>query len=533
MSVLISEKFNKYSNFLELCNLGALLHDLGKLDIDFLISKEPASQVKDYHGQIIFKDKDIIPNYLYDFLITPFGELCECPHIFKKFSLLNFICSHHGCSKCFLGSKCSYLEDHPLRRFLHLSDCLDTSNPSDKGKQFLKDIKYSNFFGKEYSLDYENFSLYRKKLYDEISPVISGRKSLKEKLEDLEKILETYLSKGICETRKWAHDIDLYSHGRSVSLYLRIILLNYLSDGIIAKNSEDIIFKTLKIYGASQEELYRISEKIEREFFAVPIYKDIYEALFFVYRDFEKDYLTCVKFDLSPQVNASMSLDEIIPDNIFPGKGISLDLKACFEYASNFYVKTPEDIKDNYHMEDLIRDIKACVDYGTYCDLLKQEEKRDSLLRHVNNIKKGKDNDKFSYYKEKLGKIQEEIDLIGDSTSFEEKYDWKDKSDAAYKIWEFLSIVLSSIRPHEPLSLVKLWGKKYKIINEEIVTDLVLRKQITAGRLFSLIREVRNLYKELSYDGKHITGDLSLIMDKLPEGKFWKQIKGPEGIFNF
>ena len=418
MNLLKLEKLNKYPDFLELCNFGSLLHDLGKLDEDFLVSKEPGSKVKDYHGQIIFKDKDIIPPILYDFLIIPVENLCECPLFFKDFSLLNFICSHHGCSKCFFGSKCSYLEDHPVRKFLHLSDCLDTSNPSDKGKQFLKDIKYSNFFGKEYPLDYEKFSLFRKELYYKLSLVISERKSLKEKLNDGGKILETYMSKGISETRKWAHDIDLYSHGRSVSLYLRIILLNYLSDGIIAKNSEDIIFKTLKIHTKSQEELSGISEKIEREFFAVPIYKDIYEALFVVHTHIEEDDLKGIKFELSPEVNASMSPDEIIGQNNFPGKGISLDLKTCFEYAGEFYVKRPEDIKDNYHMEDLIRDIKACVDYGTYCDVIKIEEKRDSLFRHVNNIKKGNNNDKFSYYKEKLGKIQEEIELIGKSPFF-------------------------------------------------------------------------------------------------------------------
>lgn len=523
--MLISQKINKYSDFLELCNIGALLHDLGKLDKDFLISKEPGSQVKDYHGQIIFKDKDIIPSLLYNFLMTPFGKVCKCPSVFKDFSLLNFICSHHGCSKCFLGGKCSYVEEHTLKKFLHLSDCLDTSNPSDKGKQFLDDIKYSDFFGHEYPLKYENFSLFREKLYKEISILMSERKSFK----DIAKTVKKYLSEGICETRKWAHDIDLYSHGKSVSLYLRIILLNYLADGIVAKNSEDIIFKILKIHTKSQEELYRISGRIEREFFAIPVYKDIYEALFFVYSCFDPCNLKGIKFELSHEINASMSLDEIIGQNNFSGKGISLDLKACFEYARNFYVKIPEDIKDNYHMEDLIRDIKACVDYGTYCDVIKTEGKRDSLLRHVNNIKKGQDNNKFSYYKEKLIKIQEEIDLTGNSDSFAEKYGWKDKSDGAAKIWEFLSIVLSSIRPHDPLGLVKLWGKKHKIINEKAVTDLVLRKQITAGRLFSLIRDVKNLYKDLSCNRNNITGDLSLVMDDLSLYKFRKE--WPDGIF--
>ena len=362
-----------------------------------------------------------------------------------------------------------------------------------------------------------------------MASVISERKSLAEKSNDLEKILETYLSEGICETRKWAHDIDLYSHGKSVSLYLRIILLNYLSDGIVPEHSEDIAFKIFKIYGTSQEELYRISDKLAKEFFALPIYKDIYEALFFVHTCFNACNLKGIKFELSQEVNASMSPDEIIPGNIYPEKGISLNLKACFEYARNFYVKIPEDIKDNYHMEDLIKDIKACVDYGTYCDLIKTEEKMASLLRHVNNIKKGNDNEKFFHYNEKLEEIQKEINSIGGSASFEKIYNWKGKSDAAAKIWEFLSVVLSSIRPHEPLNLVKLWGKKHKVINEKAVTDLVLRKQVTAGRLFSLIREIKRLYKYLSCNRNNITGNLSLVMNGLSLDKFREQ--WPDGIF--
>lgn len=66
-------------------------------------------------------------------------------------------------------------------------------------------------------------------------------------------------------------------------------------------------------------------------------------------------------------------------------------------------------------------------------------------------------------------------------------------------------------------------------INEKAVTDLVLRKQVTAGRLFSLIREVKNLYKDLSCNRNNITGDLSLVMDDLSLYKFREE--WPEGIF--
>ena len=221
----------KYRDFILLSEIGALLHDLGKLSKFFVISKarvptagtsKPKSTlVKDFHGQILFIDYEKMPQSIKEFIFAPFWMFFEGKNelpgkntqefsAFKAFkemfhkdplsvysssvknspeikniplniSIGHLVCAHHGCSRCLLENyihkKCVFsdsmpgsplrIDKHPLMKLLKTVDHLDASNPSNAGKQEMFSLYRDDFFFGETKLPLEQFDEMRAYFYKE------------------------------------------------------------------------------------------------------------------------------------------------------------------------------------------------------------------------------------------------------------------------------------------------------------------------------------------------------------------------------
>jgi predicted transcriptional regulator len=71
------KKSAEYRNFVLLCEVGAQLHDLGKLSRLFVLSKAKNTNIKDFHGQILFIDYEKIPQPVKEFIFVPLWMFFE------------------------------------------------------------------------------------------------------------------------------------------------------------------------------------------------------------------------------------------------------------------------------------------------------------------------------------------------------------------------------------------------------------------------------------------------------------------------
>lgn len=66
---------DKYRDLILLAEVGAYLHDIGKLSSFFVLSKAKGKTVRDFHGQILFVDNDSIPSNVREFFFAPLSKI--------------------------------------------------------------------------------------------------------------------------------------------------------------------------------------------------------------------------------------------------------------------------------------------------------------------------------------------------------------------------------------------------------------------------------------------------------------------------
>jgi hypothetical protein len=531
--------FNRYADFLNLCSLGALLHDLGKLSVHFILSKERGSPVEDIHGQIIFRDRMIVPPRFLTFLSTGLEHLCEVPPAFRGFSLLFFMCSHHGCLRCAQDHRCGSGEmmHHPLVKMLQAADRQDTSHPADANKQSLLGINGSDVWGREYALHPERFSLYRKRLYEGLTTILGrGDRGFGRKVRSAELLLKKYLSRGLSETRKWSHDIDIFSHVRSTAIYLRMMLIDHLLcrsskpclESMGRQSAAEVRFRMARIFCRSLKERERASWLMEYGLCAgALIYSAPSEMLF--YTGASIDELTLgqfldLPFELSRPYHSSVMLDDLGDD--FPPrtpwkKGtIALSLQRSFAFFNDARVLDPGDIAPGYSMKDLMEGIEMVAGYGDFLKLLKLGRKRKSIESHLKNLRKGyaltgsfESQGALLRALSRLEAVEREMARLPPPAYFEKRWEWRRREDASIAVWNFLSLVLSPVRPPSPHRLTERW--KNALLEhgghatEAVVMKLVLRKHPHLSRFFSLLRSAGKAFNApAGYGGREST-DLS------------------------
>ena len=316
----------KYRDFILLSEIGALLHDLGKLSRFFVISKAKNTSVKDFHGQILFLDYKRMPQSVKEFLFAPLWMFFEEQHrltaenakefsVFKKVfymdplavysspvknspeikniplntSIGHLVCAHHGCSRCllenYLRKECAFkdslpssplrIDRHPLMKLLKTVDHLDASNPSNAGKQEMFSLYRDNFFFGETKLNVEQFDMMRFSFYRELNTFLDEVKGagfyndfyagkISEINEFVNSLAEKYFANALSETRRSGNDITLLDHSKAVAAFFKTFLYFYLVMGKTVPNSFfDVRFRVMQV--SKTKYASRVKNFLEKE----------------------------------------------------------------------------------------------------------------------------------------------------------------------------------------------------------------------------------------------------------------------------
>jgi len=517
------------------------MHDIGKLSVSFLISKERNSPVPDRHGQIVFSDIDIMHPFLFKLLSTPLNDLCNVPEELSGYCLLYFICSHHGCERCRGDHRCSNegMALHPLTRVLQAADRLESSNPSDLLKQSLLTVKRSDFFGRESPLYPHRFRKYRERIYQDISRIFEcDGWPTPVKIARASAVLSKYLSRGLSETRRRAHDIDIFSHSHATAVYMKLILIDLFSSGSIRRNQRwssflmEPQYRTLKVF-CSDEGSSAIIHRLETlNPCGALIYDAPGELLFYVGASVTKERLRRLldcSFILSPPRFAGLPFSDADgfiyrSPRAHPqshAHTACLDLRRCTALARNLTVTEPEEIDPDMTMEKIHIGLEQTLAYPDFCTILLLHKKKRSLARHISHMEQGIIHRADQGLRKALATARsrmEELEHLEKACSSVEKrakeWGWHSKSVAASDVWSFLSKVLSPVRPPHMAHLARKWNRfaAQAIEGDDLAMTLILSKQMNLSRLFSLFRDTKKFFHRLARKRRHRMTRVSLTL---------------------
>jgi len=231
------EKIKKHNDLIILAEIGALIHDLGKLSEEFINEKsEDKPQMKNFqnwehHSKIIDYD---CSNNLNDAKIAK-RVLSRCV-VSSNTTILDLVEAHHekNWGKYSIGDY-NNLNIDPVLKLLCASDKFDSKedkgNVSDSGKQEYNDTRISNFCGFEGSyIGPQKLRDYREEVYRIINQYLDACSidSMYEQRFVLFKELEKRLSKSLGETRRAANDVIIWQHSYTVASILKALIGEYL-----------------------------------------------------------------------------------------------------------------------------------------------------------------------------------------------------------------------------------------------------------------------------------------------------------------
>ena len=542
----LKDRVKKYRDLILLLEIGAFIHDLGKLSSFFIVSKAKGASTKDFHGQILFIDLiagNKIPSPIISFLFTPIYRLLGLPRtvsgIDLSISLSHFVCAHHGCSRCLyklargkLGGSfptkaedCSFkdtIDDHPFIALLKTVDHLDASNPADSGKQGILHVKMDQFFYGEKEVPLEKLNSYRTSFYRDLSNFLSEHFLLAslsktqnplnfvfthQGIVNLNKFVkslgEKYFSHALSETRKYGNDITLLDHAKSVSSCFKIYLFDHLVRGKPLINSFfDAHFRILSIPNAFKE----CEEKLSYEFaFSNLIFRSD-ENLHFLVPDIRKNVIRnllhtgawhgCAveeSFSLSRGGDFSVIFNDTLEGEPLQGK---------FAKLKAMKIKSPEGL--GFTEEELRSELKRVV----FFSMLKKKEalqrKLKSSLKHLENLKNGAIYDEknlFKYYRKEneINRIRRHLESKPTIETIKYRTGWKSSKDAEKEVYDFFNTILSPIRPPSPIEMSNFFLKEYHRLGsfKGLYENLIIRRPLTPGRIYAFTRNlVKFIYEE-------------------------------------
>ena len=542
----LKDRVKKYRDLILLLEIGAFIHDLGKLSSFFIVSKAKGASTKDFHGQILFIDLiagNKIPSPIISFLFTPIYRLLGLPRVVSgidlSISLSHFVCAHHGCSRCLyklardkLGGSfptkaedCSFkdtIDDHPFIALLKTVDHLDASNPADSGKQGILHVKMDQFFYGEKEVPLEKLNSYRTSFYRDLSNFLSEHFLLAslsktqnplnfvfthQGIVNLNKFVkslgEKYFSHALSETRKYGNDITLLDHAKSVSSCFKIYLFDHLVRGKPLINSFfDAHFRILSIPNAFKE----CEEKLSYEFaFSNLIFRSD-ENLHFLVPDIRKNVIRnllhtgawhgCAveeSFSLSRGGDFSVIFNDTLKGEPLQGK---------FAKLKAMKIKSPEGL--GFTEKELRSELKRVV----FFSMLKKKEalqrKLKSSLKHLENLKNGAIYDEknlFKYYRKEneINRIRRHLESKPTIETIKYRTGWKSSKDAEKEVYDFFNTILSPIRPPSPIEMSNFFLKEYHRLGsfKGLYENLIIRRPLTPGRIYAFTRNlVKFIYEE-------------------------------------
>lgn len=495
-----------YRDLILLLEVAALLHDVGKLSPFFIISKAKGFVTKDFHGQIVFIDlgypdykKRIIRSKLEKFLFTPINEILNIPKTIKgidlSINISNFICAHHGCSRCLnFVYECHLkdsIENHPLIKLLKTVDHLDASNPSDSRKQGAYEVYRDNFFLCESKIDVRSLNPLREQFYSEVEKIISL--PVVDLNKQLKKLVKKYFINSLSETRRFGNDITLLDHSEATASYYKTYLFNYFVRSVNFPNSFfDCKFRLMKTQGNSKETEEKISYELafankifetdSGSFYLIP---NIRSNVFF---EFIKQY-TNTKIEFSKTNDFSF----LFSSNI--GK---TNLEIYFSKLKKFVIKNPQDINALYSEGKLVNEVKKVIYFATLRKKERLSRKLKSYSKHLENVKNGIEHSEGNlkkYYKKlrEIEKIKSHINKGISVEKIKKAFGWHSSKDAEKEIYDFFNLILSPIRPPSQVEMSNYFLKRYNKLRsfKKVYKELIEIRPIVLGRVLAYLRTIK------------------------------------------
>ena len=493
---------SKYRELILLSEIGAYLHDIGKLSRFFVLSKARGMNVKDFHGQILFLDKNILPPRLKELLFSPLSNFIgesRIKGIDLDITLSHFICAHHGCSRCLKGTSCPFkdkIEKHPLIKLLKTVDHLDASNPANSGKQIPFKLYRDNIFYPETPLPVKRFDEMRKDFYFEVEEFLQrlGTKDIERLNKFVKSASQKYFENALSETRRFGNDITLLDHSNAVSSLYKAFLYAYLFWNKEIPNSFfKVRFRIMKVKDADEETSHILS--------------DVYACCNEIVRSERNGYYLVANFKKNSKFDSFVreitgKETEFSKANdlsfIFSDKFFGFSPAKIKKHFDSLFIKRVSDIRDGYTEKQAIEDIKKAI---LFAELRRKESisvKLKSFEKHLSNLNKGSVHDpsnlpKF-FKKEREVRLLRKHHKAGISVErIKEKYGWKTSKDAENEIYAYFNEVLSPVRPPSPVEmsvyLLKLYNKygSYKKVFEEFL----IKRPLVPGRVFAIFRNLK------------------------------------------
>ncbi|MGC1119523.1 MAG: hypothetical protein WBA22_00395 [Candidatus Methanofastidiosia archaeon] len=222
-----------------LSEIGALIHDLGKLSEEFVDQKcKDKKQIPDkwrHHSLILEYD---VNNGMSE-ATTVRSVLSGCK-LDSNISILDLIEAHH--EKEWKKGTRDYSNSgspHFIIKLLCASDKFDSEEDkgkvSNKGQQSNQYLKISNAFGYEghKNVQIQLLEDYRKEIYRILSSRLRKCSQFQtyEERDDFSKRMEEFMNKSLGETRRAANDVTIWQHSFMVASILKALMgLCYTSD---------------------------------------------------------------------------------------------------------------------------------------------------------------------------------------------------------------------------------------------------------------------------------------------------------------
>ena len=459
----LKDRVEKYRDLILFLEIGAFLHDLGKLSSFFIISKAKSAVTRDFHGQILFIDLisygKVIPKCqapgnkklspLMEFLFTPIYKLLDLPQMVSGIDLLislsHFVCAHHGCSRCLYklardkldgafptnAEDCPFkdrIDNHPLIALLKTADHLDASNPADSGKQGFSSVMIDQFFYGEKEVPLKKLNGYRINFYRDLNnflaenynpPSIQNVQQCKkgnnfifthQDIVNLNKFVkslgEKYFSSALSETRRYGNDITLLDHAKSVSSCFKMYLFNYLvRDKPLPLSFFNSQFRVLTIKNNSQD----VEEMLSYELaFSNLVFKTDQNSYFLVPNIRKSEVQKLLHSGMLKQVLAFarkrvqyVNLSGVNDFSVIFNDTLKRKpLRDAFNKLKKMKIKTPEDM--GFKEEELINELKRVVFFSALKKKEALERRLKSSLKHLENLKNGtiyNEKNLFKYYR--------------------------------------------------------------------------------------------------------------------------------------
>ena len=509
--------------------VGALLHDVGKLSSQFLRAKATDCREQDRHGEVLQLFAGEIPPPLAAFFATPLASFWgerrsprdePVPTFLEGVRLEHFLTLHHGNKR----ANHTPLQLLPFARLLQACDRFssaeDKANPSDLAKQPYLATHRSTPFGREERIVPQQLDELRRALWPQLAAILHPSRIVSAR-RALIPLLRRAFSPALAETRRSANDLDLFHHSWSVASYLKASLTGALLGGPLPQEMGDVPRQVLCLrdpLSPKEESSLRrfleeglalgsffFQEADERWFLVAPLTQEMRNA---VERSLRARWPS-LQFHWAPfplgQEAEAFAYDPILA--VPPGgRGILLGLRAFvrFELFDTLLAKQLEHIEPGLDFPGLVRRTDQVLALSRMMEGDRLQAVIESRGRHLANLRQARRLGKLNGCKEEeyTAKRAELIRLRRNLYRLRKRNEslalapGESLEEAKARLLLFIDQVFSWLHPPDPSQVGRRWTRRGQSA-ERVALRWVLRKGPSLSRLMAMMEEGEAFLEEM------------------------------------